>query len=114
MQTIQSRLYTNVALTAIVILLAILAFRPLFSVSTPAHAEDEETNPGGRTRVSIPNSNTHEKDLQQYGMGTGDTRLAKATEEMAKAQAEIAIAIRETGQAQADALESLAKAVSPQ
>lgn len=107
MQTIQSRLYTNVILTVIAILLSVIAFQRVFTISTPAYAQRES--------VSIDYSAEDErrkKDASEYGVAQGDPIVGQANEEIAKQTGEVANALRESGKLQADALEAIAIAIT--
>lgn len=107
MQTIQSRLYTNAILTVIAILLAVLAFQQVFTISTPAYAQRDD--------VSIDYSKEdarRRQDAAEYGIAQGDVIVGKANEEIAKQTGEMAEALRESGKLQADALEAIAIAIT--
>lgn len=107
MQTIQSRIYTNVILTVIAALLGVLAFQHVFTISTPAYAQREE--------VSIDYSaeeTRRKKDAQEYGVAQGDPIVGRANEEIAKQTGLVADALAESGKLQADALEAIAIAIT--
>ncbi|GEM_PF-5271316 len=94
MQTIQSRAYTNVILTVIALLLAVLAIGPYVQVNTPAWAQIEPSRP---------------RNIQQTA-ASGDEIVGRATESVARATQDIAQAIREAAKSQqaiADALLAL-------
>ncbi len=111
MQTVQSRIYTNVILTAIAVLLAVLAFRPAFTTSAWAQDAEEEDTDRPRVRINDDASERAKRNLAEFGIAKGDEELAKATEAVAKSNREIADAIRETGNNQAEALLQVAKAL---
>jgi len=107
MQTIQSRIYTNVILTVIAMLLSVIAFQRVFTISTPAFAQREE--------VRLDDSGEDErrkKDADEYGVAQGDPIVGKANEEIAKQTGAVAEALAETGKLQADALEAIAIAIT--
>ena len=83
MQTMKTRTYTNVALTAIMILLAILALQPFVSISK-AMAEDDE----------------REVKSKRPASELGQTRIAESNKMIAESNREIAVAIREASQSQ--------------
>ncbi len=100
MQTIQSRIYTNVILTVIAMLLAILALRPVIVRS--AGAQDEERKPSASSSSAPPGSGA---------IFSGDTEVANANREIAKAIQGVADAIKKSGESQqaiADAIGELA------
>lgn len=76
MKSINTRTYTNVALTAIVILLAVLALRP-FMGAPAAHAQQEER--GNRPTTEY-----------------GQLQIADSNREIAKSNLAIANAIKES------------------
>ena len=103
MQTIQSRLYLNVVLTVIAILLAIVAFRPYASVSTPAYAQRDF----GVTR-------NEQQDAKAQGLLEGQYKMfADATRDVAKANKDIAQAIREAAKSQKDIAKAIGKLGDP-
>lgn len=86
MQTIQSRVYTNVILTVIALLLAANILAPLMK---PTQAVAQRERPS-----LIPPENTDATD--RIGASAGDSLVAGATKDLASATREIADAIRES------------------
>ena len=84
MQTINSRTYTNVALTVVMLLLAALLIRPYVSVPS-AHAQGYNEKKKGKSRPT-----------SEYGQ----IEIAKATSKTAQASIQIAEAIRESAKSQ--------------
>lgn len=107
MQTIQSRLYLNVILTVIAILLAIVAFQPYVTLSTTAQAQ--------RTRDFRPDSEfdvkrNEQQDAKSAGLLEGQYRMfADATRDVAKANHDIAEAIREAAKSQKEIAQAIGK-----
>ena len=97
MQTVQSRLYTNVVLTAIAVLLAVIAFKPLVSFGTLAFAapDDDGRNAEQRRRIG---------DLGEQFDG-----FAASTEQVAEATRDVAAAIREAAKSQTAIAKSIEK-----
>lgn len=94
MKSIQTRTYTNVALTAIIILLALLLIRP-YALAPQAYAQMDEPRNVQQTRTLAtlnPNADN-----------------AKATEQVAAATREIASAIREAAKSQEQIAQALLK-----
>lgn len=89
MKAIESRLYMNVILTVIAILLAAHVLRPYFSFSTPAFAQQRE-------RIE-------ELEGAQY------RDLAVSTLAVAEATNDIAAAIREAAKSQGDIAKAITK-----
>ena len=101
MQTIQSRLYLNVILTVIAILLAVLAFQPFASVSTSAYAQ--QSRDFGVQR-------NEQQDAKSAGLLEGQYRMfADATRDVAKANHDIAEAIREAAKSQKEIAQAITK-----
>lgn len=102
MQTIQSRLYLNVVLTAIAVLLAVLAVRPYLSVSTPAYAQgfgdDGATSAQARKIAQVESAQYIEMAAALDGIGDANREIARAIKEASKSQKDIAKAIVKLGQ----------------
>lgn len=100
MRTIGSRTYTNVALTAIVVLFLVMALQSLVSVPT-ARAEfnwdDEDTglerNKAQRAKAAALMPNVAEAAKATREVAQANREIAKAIKDAAKAQREIAQAI---------------------
>lgn len=97
MQTIQSRLYTNVILTAIAILLAVLALAPYLPMSTPAFA------------IEPIMRNQQQRARNAQVQGAVFDEFAKATLSVAEANKDIARAIREAAKSQKDIAKAIDK-----
>ena len=93
MRTINSRTYTNVALTGIILLLAALLIRPFVSVES-AHAAGSGDGIRGQRRPT-----------SEYGQ----IEIAKATRESAAASQAIAVAIGEAAKSQHEIARALVR-----
>lgn len=104
MRTVQSRLYTNVVLTAIALLLGLWLLQPIMSLSSLAQAQD-------RFRSTERNS---QQRARLGDLGSQFNELADASADVAEATREIAAAIRESAKSQkeiAKAIASLSESV---
>lgn len=97
MKTIQSRVYTNVVLTAIAVLLGVLATQQFMVISTDAQAQ--------RSRLSSPT----EKLNDPLAGGSGDKLVADAIRELAGATQAIADAQEENSKSLKEVGTSLRK-----
>jgi len=101
MQTIKSRVYTNAILSAIAILLAVIAFRPFINVATEAYARDDrmdaERNSQQQLRLGDESAQTALLAEAQNRIASATSEVAAATRESAEAQREIAKAIAKLG-----------------
>lgn len=101
MQTVKSRVYTNAILTAIAILLAVVALRPFVDVATDAYARDDRMEAERNTQQK---SRFGDESLQYQLLAdalranaTATSEVAAATRDSADAQREIAKAIARLG-----------------
>lgn len=93
MQTIQSRLYMNVILTVIAILLAAIAFRPVMRFATPALAQDATHASQNKRFGELQGGQYQETATATLQVADANRDIAKAIREAAKSQSEIAKAI---------------------
>lgn len=94
MKAIESKLYTNVILTAIAIFLAVLVLRPMLQFSQPAYAQ----RVGDRARISeTPKHRSGEEKI-----AASNQAVADATRAVAEATNDIGVAIREAAKSQKD------------
>lgn len=98
MQTVKSRVYTNAILTAIAILLAVVALRPFVDVATEAYARDDRMEAERNTQQQLRLGD----EMAQFQV------LADAIRASATATSEVAAATRESAEAQRD----IAKAIT--
>lgn len=100
MKTVASRTYTNVALTVLIILLAVLAFRPYLPGSS-AYALDMDRD----TETTRYDRNAQQQRVAQSL--NSQEQNAEATREVAAATRDVAQAIRESAAAQEKIAQSL-------
>ena len=94
MKAIESKLYTNVVLTAIAIFLAVLVMRPILQFSQPAYAQ----RVGERARPNEAPKNRSGDDK----IAASNRAVADATRAVAEATSDIGVAIREAARSQKD------------
>ena len=99
MQTIHSRTYTNVALTALILLLLVLALRPYVSAPS-AYAS--------AANLTVSDTGTLDPTKKAALLEDPYAGVAAALREVAASNKDIAAAIRETAKSQ----ESVGKAIS--
>lgn len=102
MKTIQTRVYTNVILTAIAVLLAVLAFQPVMQITSNAHAQRERNLEPERDYGSV----TQTLERSTYPDLGGDTEQADAQREIAAAIQELARAVESSGESAAESAEA--------
>jgi methyl-accepting chemotaxis protein len=98
MKSIQTRLYTNAVLTAIAILLAVLAFRTSFTSDAAAQLQFQDLRGEQRNQEQINRYGDQSSQFKEFAAATREVakaneNIAKAITESAKAQNEIAKAI---------------------
>lgn len=91
MKAIESKLYTNVVLTAIAIFLAVLVLRPMLQFSQPAYAQRVGTY-----------SEDHRNRSGEDKIAASNQAVADATRAVAQATSDIGVAIREAAKSQKD------------
>lgn len=107
MKTIETRVYTNVILTVIALLLAAIALRPVLDVATTAYAQRER---GFETETTAASDESYGETSVLYAQANALKEVAASIREMAKAMeatSEHAAASAEAQQAIAEAIRSL-------
>jgi septal ring-binding cell division protein DamX len=98
MRHLETRTYTNVALTVLIILLAIMAIRPYVSL------------PEARAQFNEPARNQQQRRMAEE-LNPSQDKTAEATDRVAEATQKVAEAIRESAKSQQNIAAALTRFV---